>query len=42
MTIEELQEFVLHFAVYAGWPKASLVSQIIREIVAERNDESGD
>jgi len=29
MTLEELQEFVLHFAVYCGWPKASLVEQII-------------
>ena len=29
VTLEEMHEFALHFAVYCGWPKASLVNQSI-------------
>jgi len=25
ITLEEMREFVLHFAVYAGWPKAAAI-----------------
>jgi 4-carboxymuconolactone decarboxylase len=25
LTLEEVQEFILHFAFYAGWPKAAAV-----------------
>lgn len=31
-TAEELHEFVLHYAVHAGWPKASLVQGIVFEM----------
>jgi len=30
LTLEELLEFTLHFAVYCGWPKASQVETTIR------------
>ena len=30
-TYEEMHEFVIHFAVYCGWPKASFVEQVVRE-----------
>jgi 4-carboxymuconolactone decarboxylase len=30
MTLDELLEFVLHFAVYCGWPKASRVEMTIK------------
>jgi 4-carboxymuconolactone decarboxylase len=36
MTHAELNEFALHFAVYAGWPLASFVQKTIDEVVAER------
>jgi 4-carboxymuconolactone decarboxylase len=29
MTIEELLEFVLHYAIYCGWPQASTVESVI-------------
>lgn len=29
ITLSELDEFVLHFAVYAGWPKASVVQAVV-------------
>ncbi|MDO7842205.1 carboxymuconolactone decarboxylase family protein [Sphingomonas immobilis] len=31
VTYEEMMEFVLHFAVYSGWPKASILEQTVRE-----------
>ena len=31
LSYDELQEFVLHFAVYLGWPKASILEQRVRE-----------
>lgn len=38
--LEELREFVLHFACYAGWPRAafldSVVSQTLERITGER------
>ncbi|WP_182379252.1 carboxymuconolactone decarboxylase family protein [Nocardioides sp. WS12] len=33
---DELREFVLQFAVYQGWPRASVVNQALREVIAER------
>jgi 4-carboxymuconolactone decarboxylase len=35
ITIEELEEFVLHFAYYAGWPRASLVHATLTRLTAE-------
>jgi 4-carboxymuconolactone decarboxylase len=35
ISLEELEEFVLHFAVYAGWPKASLVNQMVVEVARD-------
>jgi 4-carboxymuconolactone decarboxylase len=35
ITPDELREFALHFAVYAGWPLASFVSGTINEVVKE-------
>ncbi|MBV8179678.1 MAG: carboxymuconolactone decarboxylase family protein [Mycobacterium sp.] len=44
VTITEMREAVLHFAVYAGWPKASrfniVVDQQWATITAERGEES--
>src|SRR5690242_8529161 len=44
ITIAEMRETVLHFAVYAGWPKASrfniVVDQQWATIMAERGEES--
>lgn len=31
VTIDEMRETVLHFAVYSGWPKASLFNMIVDE-----------
>jgi len=39
MTFEELQEFVLHFAVYCGWPKASFAEQVLWQQAAILNAE---
>jgi len=35
MTVAELKEFVLHFAYYAGWPRASLVHATLTRLTAE-------
>jgi 4-carboxymuconolactone decarboxylase len=32
ISLEELAEFALHFAVYAGWPLGSLVQNVINEM----------
>ena len=31
INLTEMHEFTLHFAVYAGWPKASYIDQVVRE-----------
>lgn len=31
ITLEEMLEFVLHYAVYSGWPKASILQQTVME-----------
>ena len=31
VTLEEMRELVLHFAVYSGWPKASFLNQVTTE-----------
>jgi len=36
-----MQEFVLHFAVYCGWPKASFVDQVVARQQARVDEESG-
>lgn len=42
LTIDEMRETVLHFAVYSGWPKASLFNMIVdaqwQRIHAERGE----
>jgi len=35
ITVAELEEFVLHFAYYAGWPRASLVHATLTRLTAE-------
>jgi 4-carboxymuconolactone decarboxylase len=35
ITLEEMREFVLHFAYYAGWPKASLVHHTLTAVARE-------
>jgi 4-carboxymuconolactone decarboxylase len=35
LSVAELEEFVLHFAHYAGWPRASLVHQTLTALTAE-------
>ena len=30
-TVDELDEFILHFAVYCGWPKAEVTETILKE-----------
>lgn len=42
LTIEELLEVVLHFAVYCGWPKASNVEMFIRQAWAQVQQERGE
>ena len=41
LTLEEMQELVLHFAVYAGWPKASFLNQVVAESWAQVESEGG-
>lgn len=41
ITFPELQEFVLHFAVYLGWPKASLMEAATRGAYARVHAEAG-
>ncbi|MET0375584.1 MAG: carboxymuconolactone decarboxylase family protein [Rhizorhabdus sp.] len=41
ITYDEIREFVLHFAVYLGWPKASIVEQVVEESWARIQEEGG-
>ncbi len=41
LTLEEMLEFTLHFAVYCGWPKASQVEMAIRIQWARMHTERG-
>ncbi len=42
ITFDEMQEFVLHFAVYCGWPKASLAEMEVYRQQARINAERGE
>ena len=42
MTLEEMQEFVLHFAVYCGWPKGSFLDQVVWSQHVRICEERGD
>jgi len=42
ISFEEMQEFVLQFAVYCGWPKASFADQVVWQQQAALNAERGD
>ena len=33
ISVEELQEFVLHFAFYAGWPRAAVAHGVLGELM---------
>ena len=35
LTVAELNEVVLHFAYYAGWPRASLAYHTLNRLIAE-------
>lgn len=41
ITIEEMHEFTLHFAVYCGWPKASIVNQSVLDAWKRIEEEGG-
>jgi 4-carboxymuconolactone decarboxylase len=41
LTPDEMQELVLHFAVYGGWPKASFLNQVVLESWARVEAEGG-
>jgi 4-carboxymuconolactone decarboxylase len=41
ISYDEMMEFVVHFAVYSGWPKASIMEQVIREQWARIVEEGG-
>lgn len=41
MTVDELLEFVLHFAVYNGWPKASHLEGVVRRQWARIQQDRG-
>ena len=41
LSLDEMQEFVLHFAVYCGWPKASFLDQVVTESWAAITAEAG-
>jgi 4-carboxymuconolactone decarboxylase len=34
-TFEEMQEFVLHYAVYCGWPSASFLESTMLSLAEE-------
>ncbi len=42
LSFEELREFVLHFAVYCGWPKASFADQVLWQQQARLAAERGE
>jgi 4-carboxymuconolactone decarboxylase len=46
VTLEEMRELILHFAVYSGWPKASFLNQVATEswdrVVSEGGVRTGD
>lgn len=42
LTIEQLNEFTLHFAVYCGWPKASQMEACVRAQWQRIHDERGE
>jgi 4-carboxymuconolactone decarboxylase len=42
VTIEEMLEVVLHFAVYCGWPKASNLEMYVRQSWVRVQEERGD
>ena len=42
LTIEQLKEFVLHFAVYCGWPRASQLEMTVRTQWQRLHDERGE
>jgi 4-carboxymuconolactone decarboxylase len=42
LSVEELLEVVLHFAVYCGWPKASNLEMHVRQAWAQVQQEAGD
>jgi 4-carboxymuconolactone decarboxylase len=42
LTVEEMLEVVLHFAVYCGWPKASNLEMYVRQAWARVQAESGE
>jgi 4-carboxymuconolactone decarboxylase len=33
---EEIDAFIVHLAHYAGWPKAAIASQVVRQLRSER------
>jgi 4-carboxymuconolactone decarboxylase len=35
LTVAELEEAILHFAYYAGWPRASLAHHTLRRLIDE-------
>jgi 4-carboxymuconolactone decarboxylase len=41
LTLDEVLEFILHFAVYCGWPKASHVERVVRTQWASIQRERG-
>jgi 4-carboxymuconolactone decarboxylase len=41
LTYEEMLEFVLHFAVYCGWPKASFLNMVVQQQQAKVCSERG-
>lgn len=42
VTLAEMQEFVLHFAVYCGWPKASMMETTTMRMWARIQKEAAD
>lgn len=41
LSASELQEFLLHFAYYAGWPRASQAHQILTTLTTELGPDPG-
>jgi len=41
ISLTEMQELVLHFAAYSGWPKGSFLNQVVAESWARVEDEGG-
>lgn len=41
LTLAEMDEFLLHFACYAGWPRTAELDSVVEQVIQRIADESG-